>query len=223
MPKDIQDLIKRSSFPLIGSNQSKALDKQFGEGNWSLHGGKGWAASGTARARVGKDQWNEKVTVYSKMPEAETKTVYVEKDSNSDSDSGSGSGPDDQTPPGPPEKTDGHQATEEAYLSHFKDGNPWDPADPVRAYQRAFDDAKAIGQDHDAGFYLRRLSKDKQNAVSGFMDYMSDANKLVAHEQNYAAMGAIDRIHDLGVEPPSFTDPYDLFKRYRDELKEDFD
>ena len=221
MGKDnINDIIKYGGFPLIGSNQSKALDKEYGKGNWSLHGGKGWAASGTARARVGKDQWNEKVTVYSKMAEPEKETVYVERDPEpEDTDTGTD---DDQTS-GPPEKTEGHQATEEAYLSHFKDGNPWDPADPVRAYKRAFEDAKAIGQQHDAGFYLRRLSKDKQAAVSGYMDYLSDANKLVAHEQNWSAMGAIDRIDELGVEPPEFSDPYDLFKRYRDELKEDFD
>ena len=126
----------------------------------------------------------------------------------------------DETPLG---KSDEHVAAEEEYLSNFTDGNPWAAADPVEAYKRSFNDAKAIGQEWDSGYYMRRLSQDKLEGVNRFTDYLGDMNKLVAHEQNYAALKAINRIDEMGAEPPSFTDPFDLFERYRDELKEDFD
>ena len=125
-----------------------------------------------------------------------------------------------ETPQG---KSDEHLAAEEEYLSNFTDGNPWAAADPVEAYKRSFNDAKAIGQEWDSGYYMRRLSQDKLEGVNRFTDYLGDMNKLVAHEQNYAALKAINRIDEMGAEPPSFTDPFDLFERYRDELKEDFD
>ena len=52
----------------IGSNQAKKLDKKYGKGNWNFTGGKGYAASGTASVRKGKEGWNSPTTVYSKLP-----------------------------------------------------------------------------------------------------------------------------------------------------------
>ena len=53
----------------IGSKGIKSLDKEYGEGNWNLTGGKGYAASGTIK-QYGR-RWNgyRDVTVYHKLPE----------------------------------------------------------------------------------------------------------------------------------------------------------
>ena len=52
----------------IGSNQLRRLDKEYGEGNWNLSGGKGYAASGTVK-QYGKAYGGYRnATVYHKLP-----------------------------------------------------------------------------------------------------------------------------------------------------------
>ena len=48
--------------------QKVQLDKEYGEGNWNLTGGKGYAASGSVRKTGKSDGSGMKVPVYSKVP-----------------------------------------------------------------------------------------------------------------------------------------------------------
>lgn len=53
----------------IGSKKLKKLNKEYGEGNWNLTGGKGYAASGTVK-QYGKAYGGYRdATVYHKLPE----------------------------------------------------------------------------------------------------------------------------------------------------------
>ena len=61
----------------IGSKQLKKLNKEYGEGNWNLKGGKGYAASGTVKqyGRV----WGgyRDATVYHKLPKIQQQPAEV--------------------------------------------------------------------------------------------------------------------------------------------------
>lgn len=52
----------------IGSNQLRKLDKEYGEGNWNLTGGKGYAASGTVKKYDRAYDGYRDMTVYHKLP-----------------------------------------------------------------------------------------------------------------------------------------------------------
>ena len=216
----------RNLLELVGNPLSKGTGGQAPilEEGYSYNGGEGKRAVGevgvSVRKGAGRDGMHhtmERRTVYEDVPDLPV--------SSGDAASSSAD-PEPQAPPPPtpaPEKSEEHQQAEEDYKSHFEDGNPWEAADPVRAYMRAFEDAKAIGQEWDSGYYMRRLSKDKLDAVNGYTEYLGDMNRLNAYEQDYSARKAINRVDELGAEPPSFDDPQELFEKYRDELKEDFD
>lgn len=213
----------RNMMELVGNPLSTGKGKgPILEEGYSYQGGEGKRAVGevgvSVRKGAGRDGMHhtmERRTVYEDIPDLEV----------SSDDGASSADPEPQAPPPPaePEKSEGHQQAEEDYESHFEDGNPWEAADPVRAYMRAFEDAKAIGQEFDSGYYMRRLSKDKLAAVNGYTEYLGDMNRLNAYEQDYSARKAINRVDELGAKPPSFDDPRELFEKYRDELKEDFD
>ena len=52
----------------IGSKRLRALDKEYGEGNWNLTGGKGYAASGTVKQYGRAYGGYRDATVYHKLP-----------------------------------------------------------------------------------------------------------------------------------------------------------
>ena len=59
----------------IGSKKIRALNKEYGEGNWNLTGGKGYAASGTVK-QYGR-KWNgyRDATVYHRLPDFQKETT----------------------------------------------------------------------------------------------------------------------------------------------------
>jgi|TARA_R100000479_G_scaffold31759_1_gene12893 hypothetical protein len=64
----------------IGSKGIRRLDKQYGEGNWNLTGGPGYAASGTVKQYGKQYDGYRHATVYHKLPTIqETKPEEVEE------------------------------------------------------------------------------------------------------------------------------------------------
>ena len=58
----------------IGASQINRLNKEYGEGNWNLTGGKGYAASGTVKEYSKVFGGYKNRTVYQKLPEVQQTT-----------------------------------------------------------------------------------------------------------------------------------------------------
>lgn len=120
-------------------------------------------------------------------------------------------------------KSEDHQLAEDNYDKHFEDGNPWDTTSATDSYQSAFDRVTNAGKEMTAGDYLRQRADDKKGGVNRFTHYLTDHNTLAAHESHRASMNAIKKAKHVGLEPPTLTDPGELYGKYKSDIDSVFD
>jgi hypothetical protein len=140
---------------------------------------------------------------------------YVGKNSKKGDGEGD-TGPTDD-PYSPSEKSEEHLQAE----ADYGDGDFPEMTSAADSYQSAFDKAVAAGREMDSGDYLRQRSDDKKSWVTNrFMPYLSNKNELGRHEQHHAASNAIDRAVEAGVEPPSLSDPMDIYDKMKEDIED---
>lgn len=133
------------------------------------------------------------------------------------SKSGKDKGEGDEEPYAPREKSEEHQAAEEAY----GDGAYPETTSATDSYNAAFNAAAEAGQELTAGDYLRQRSDDKKGWITNrFMPWLDNKNELARYEQQHAASTAIDRAVEAGVEAPSLNDPMDMYDQMKDDIED---
>ena len=133
--------------------------------------------------------------------------------SGSKADGGEG----DEGPVEPRQKSEEHIALE----GEYGEGAFPELTSATDSYNSAFKNATDAGREMTSGDYIRQRADDKRGWVTNrFMPHLSTKNELARHEQHHAASNAIDRIFAAGVEPPSLSDPMDIYDRMRDDIED---
>lgn len=78
-PKKDRNALPTNMMSGLGSKTVNRLNKEYGEGNWNLTGGKGFFASGTVDKNFGPNMGVGSTTVYSKAPQQKAAPVQQQE------------------------------------------------------------------------------------------------------------------------------------------------